>query len=229
MRLSTLNLILMVVCAGYGCNGEDDATNVTNRAEMSGDGGSNATAEMGASANDAGSVVVDNDGSEGEDNTASDAGEGVSSYDAGQEGMSPADAEADGDDDVGETGGRDAAEDASQSMSDTPYERALAAAAALDEICRADCDKDLVCNADEAPSADDCFSEYCGFEAVIQDVGAEAVTERLIDCFDAQTELTYCLLGASCENYNAYYDAEGEIEVCLGQNEAFEIACEPFI
>ena len=150
-------------------------------------------------------------GSNGEAGTSGEAGAAGEGGEAGQGG------------EAGEAGQGGEAGEAGQGGD--LFARAQALATSIDESCTADCNKDLMCNPDDALSVEDCINEYCGAAAVLEEAGSEIVTEILIGCFEAEVVLIDCIVGLSCEDYTIFYYSDEETDACAPEIEAYEVAC----
>ena len=85
-----------------------------------------------------------------------------------------------------------------------------------------------MCNPNKVLSVAECLTEYCGFVEVLEESGPQAVTEILIECFEARIVLSDCFVSASCEDYTAFYYTEEPPEACAAQVATFVVACDDF-
>ena len=102
-----------------------------------------------------------------------------------------------------------------------------AIAAELDTVCETDCAKDAMCNPDTAEPSDICVENYCGY---VNSLDANALSQILLDCFEADRDLLLCVTALSCEDYNQHYygDENETVTLCASQRNAYDNACSDF-
>ena len=102
-----------------------------------------------------------------------------------------------------------------------------ALAAELDTLCETDCAKDAMCNPDTAEPSDDCIENYCGY---VNSLDANALSQILLDCFEADRDLLLCVTTLSCDDYNQHYygDESETVTLCASQQSAYDNACSDF-
>ena len=102
-----------------------------------------------------------------------------------------------------------------------------ALAVELDTLCETDCAKDAMCNPDTAESSEVCINTYCGYLA---ELDANALSQTLVDCFEAERDLLLCVTVLSCEDYTQYYYGN-EIDAvmfCAAEHTIYDNACSDF-
>ena len=207
MRLVLIQTALLLFVIAYGCSSDSNDTSAANEGNTANEGSE--VAEPGEGGAPSPITPGDNDGDDQADTDGDDVESNTDSGEMTEDSSAPTD-------------------DMSDSSGGSLYERALAVAASLDVSCQADCEKDLMCNPNDALSIAECLTEYCGFVEVLEEVGPQAATESLIGCFEAQIVLSDCFVSASCEAYTAFYYTEELPEACAAEVAAIDLACEDF-
>ena len=96
----------------------------------------------------------------------------------------------------------------------------------IDALCALDCEKDILCNPEEADDIDTCISQYCGYA---DEVDESLASREVIDCLRAELTLFECVTQLDCGQYTIYYYAEVEDEnICAAEVAGFDIACSEF-